>query len=79
MVAAGLTTVDGYSKLFVNADKSEYTVYSAEGLIQMHDYWAANAYSNHMWGKTYSISADIDATGHTWNSIFVIVGNNANK
>ncbi|MBR2026154.1 MAG: leucine-rich repeat protein [Alistipes sp.] len=76
---AGWTTVNGYSKLWVNADKSEYTVFSAEGLIQMHDYWAVNAYSNHMWGKTYSISADIDATGHTWNSVFVIVGNNANN
>ena len=79
VAVAGLTTVNGYSKLFVNADKSEYTVYSAEGLIQLHDYWAANAYSNHMWGKTYSIGADIDATGHTWNSVFVIVGNNANN
>ena len=76
---AGWTTVNGYSKLWVNADKSEYTVFSAEGLIQMHDYWAANAGSNHMWGKTYSIGADIDATGHTWNSVYVVVGNNANN
>ena len=79
VAVVGFTTVNGYSKLWVNADKSEYTVFSAEGLIQMHDYWAANAGSNHMWGKTYSIGADIDATGHTWNSIFVIVGNNANN
>ena len=71
-----LTPVANYSHLFT--DGTNYYVYDAIGLISMNRLWAANPYSNNMWNKSYNVMADIDATGYTWNNVFVVVGNNAN-
>ena len=73
---AALSTVAGYAGLYT--DGTNYYVYNAQGLISMNNFWAKNPYSNQMWGKSYNIMADIDATGYTWNSVFVIVGDNNN-
>ena len=71
-----LTMVAGYPELYT--DGTNYYVYTAEGLISMRNYWAANQYSNHMWGCSYNIMDNINATGYTWNEVYVVVGNNAN-
>ena len=71
-----LTPVANYNNLFT--DGTNYYVYDAIGLISMNRFWQANCMSNNMWGKSYNVMADIDATGYTWNNVFVVVGNNAN-
>lgn len=71
-----LAVVANYPHLFT--DGTNYYVYDAQGLIAMRDYWQANQYANKMWGCSYNIMADIDATGYTWNSVYVVVGHNGN-
>ena len=71
-----LAVVANYPHLFT--DGTNYYVYDAQGLIAMRDYWQANQYANKMWGCSYNIMADIDATGYTWNSVYVVVGWNGN-
>ncbi len=71
-----LTTVAGYPALYT--DGTNYYTYTATGLISMRNFWKANCYGNNMWGKSYNVMADIDATGYTWDEVWVVVGNNAN-
>lgn len=72
----GLVTVSGYAHLYT--DGTDYYVYDAEGLISMRNFWADNWGGNNMWGRSYNIMADINATGYTWNNVFVVVGSNDN-
>ena len=72
-----LTLVSNYPGLFT--DGTNYYVYDAQGLISMNNFWKANWSANHMWGRSYNIMADINATGYTWNEAYVVVGNNENN
>ena len=72
-----LTAVAGYSHLYT--DGTNYYVYDAQGLISLNNFWQANCYGNNMWGCSYNVMADIDATGYTWNEAYVVVGNNDNN
>ena len=59
-------------------DGTDYYTYTAEGLISMRNLWQVNWGGNSMWGRTYHVMADINATGYTWNEVWVVVGNNDN-
>ena len=72
-----LTAVANYPHLYT--DGTNYYVYDAEGLISMNNFWKANWIANNMWGCSYNVMADIDATGYTWNEAYVIVGSNDNN
>lgn len=72
-----LSLVTGYPHLYT--DGTNYYVYTAAGLISMRNFWADNQYGNNMWGKSYNVMADIDATGYTWNEVWVNVGSNDNN
>ncbi|MBQ8320492.1 MAG: hypothetical protein IJX81_06390 [Clostridia bacterium] len=73
---AKLEGVAGYAGLYT--DGTNYYVYTAQGLISMNKFWKVNWAANNMWGRSYNIMDDIDATGYTWNSVWVNVGNNDN-
>lgn len=72
----GLSTVAGYSHLYT--DGTNYYAYDATGLISMRNFWKANWCGNNMWGRSYNVMADIDATGYTWDNVWVNVGSNEN-
>ena len=58
---------------------NNYYVFDKAGLADLNAYFAANSMNNVLWSREYHIAADIDAAGYTWDSVFVIVGNNANN
>ena len=72
-----MAAVAGYPGLYT--DGTNYYVYDAQGLISLNNFWKANCYGNNMWGCSYNVMADIDATGYTWNEVYVIVGSNENN
>lgn len=72
-----LNLVSNYPGLFT--DGTNYYVYDAVGLISMRNFWKANSYANNMWGRSYNIMADIDATGYTWDEVWMVVGDNNNN
>lgn len=67
-----------YSDIYVDADGNMY-IYDINGLLSLNSYFKSNASANSVWGKTYNIMADIDATGNTWNSVYMVTGSNANN
>ena len=71
---AGYAEVAGYPGLYTN--DGEYFVFDAEGLMSLNKYFKANWGANHIY-QTYNIAADIDATGYTWDGVFIVTGNNA--
>ncbi len=71
-----VSEVSGYDNLYT--DGTNYYVYDAQGLISMRDFWKANWCGNNMWGRSYNVMNDIDATGFTWENVWVNVGNNDN-
>lgn len=46
-------------------------MYSAEGLMSLNAYFKTNWSSHAIWGKTYNVAADIDATGYTWETVWL--------
>ncbi len=72
-----MTEVPGYHALYT--DGTNYYAYDAEGLISMRNFWKANWCGNNMWNRSYNIINDIDATGYTWDNVWVNVGNNDNN
>ena len=70
------TLVNGYTALY-DID-GNYYVYNKKGLEELNLFFKNNAFANHLWTRSYNIAADIDANGFTWDSVYVIVGNNAN-
>ncbi|MBQ2874012.1 MAG: hypothetical protein IJE85_01810, partial [Bacteroidales bacterium] len=71
IVRRGYTAVAGYPNLYIETATSEYHVFDLDGLKDLHDFFAANSMANSTWGKTYNISADIDADGYTWEGIWM--------
>ena len=77
-VAVSTTTpvlVNGYTALY--SIDGNYYVYNKQGLEDLNNFFTTNAWANHLWTRSYNIGADIDANGFTWNSVYVVVGNNA--
>lgn len=52
--------------------KGNYYVYNAAGLQALKDWMDANSNKGAVWGKTYNIMADIDATNVTWTTKFMV-------
>ena len=72
----------GYEKLAnypnIYTKDGNYYVFGVAGLQDLNNYFTANSMNNHLWSIEYNIGADIDATGFTWNGVYVVVGNNDN-
>ena len=75
--AGGYTQHATYSNIWVK--DNNYYVFDKAGLADLNAYFAANSMNNVLWSREYHIAADIDASGYTWNSVYVVVGNNANN
>ena len=75
--AGGYTQHATYSNIWVK--DNIYYVFDKAGLADLNAYFAANSMNNVLWSREYHIAADIDAEGFTWNSVYVVVGNNANN
>ena len=75
--AGGFTKLAKYPNIWVK--DNNYYVFDKTGLADLNAYFAANCMGNDTWNHEYHIAADIDAEGFTWNSVFVVVGNNANN
>ena len=67
--------VNGYTALY--SIDGNYYVYNKQGLEELNNFFTTNAWANHLWTRSYNIGADIDANGFTWNSVYLVVGNNA--
>ena len=79
IVRRGYTAVAGYPNLYVDTVTSEYHVFDLDGLKDLHDFFYANKIANSTWGKTYNISADIDADGYTWEGIWMNTGSSTSN
>ena len=75
--AGGYAKHATYSNIWVK--DNNYYVFDKAGLADLNAYFAANCMGNDTWNHEYHIAADIDAEGFTWNSVYVVVGNNANN
>ena len=75
--AGGFTKLAKYPNIWVK--DNNYYVFDKAGLADLNAYFAANSMNNVLWSREYHIAADIDASGYTWNSVYVVVGNNANN
>ena len=75
--AGGYAKHATYSNIWVK--DNNYYVFDKAGLADLNAYFAANSMNNVLWSREYHIAADIDASGYTWNSVYVVVGNNANN
>ena len=74
---AAYTKLAGYPNIWVK--DNNYVVFDKEGLSDLNAYFVANWCGNDTWNHEYHIGADIDATGFTWNSVYLNVGNNGNN
>ena len=72
----GYTKLANYPNIYVK--DNGYYVFDVAGLKDLNNYFIANSMNNHLWSIEYNIGADIDATGFTWNGVYVVVGNNDN-
>ena len=75
--AAGCAPVANYPNIF--AKEGNYYVFSVAGLQDLNKYFKDNSMANSLWGHEYNIAADIDATGFTWDGVYVVVGYNGNN
>jgi hypothetical protein len=75
--AGGYTKHATYPNIWIK--DNNYYVFDKAGLADLNAYFAANSMNNVLWSREYHIAADIDAAGYTWDSVFVVVGNNANN
>ena len=75
--AGGYAKHATYSNIWLK--DNNYYVFDKAGLADLNAYFAANCMGNDTWNHEYHIAADIDAEGFTWNSVYVVVGNNANN
>ena len=67
--------VNGYTALY--SIDGNYYVYNKKGLEELNLFFKNNAIANHVWTRSYNIGADIDATGLTWDCVYINVGDNA--
>ena len=72
----GFTKLANYPNIWVK--DNNYYVFDKAGLAELNNFFKTNAIANHLWTRSYNIGADIDATGFTWDSVYLVVGNNAN-
>lgn len=74
VVRAGYTQLAGYPNIWVK--DNNFYVYDLDGLKDLQKFFADNSMANSVWGRTYNICEDIDATGYTWNGVYMITGDN---
>ena len=69
---ATVTKKDG---LYTDAS-GNYYIFDAAELSKLNQYFTDGAYGHAIWGKTYNIMADIDASDVTWKSVKLNTPNN---
>ena len=74
---AGYAPVANYPNIF--AKEGNYYVFSVAGLRDLNNYFKTNWCGNNTWTPEYNIAADIDATGFTWDGVYLNVGWNGNN
>lgn len=70
--------IEGYNAILKYLNTGEYHIFNLEGLKQLNQFFKDNYSANDTWDRSYNISADIDATGFTWESVWMNVGSNDN-
>ena len=48
-----------------------YGIFNADGLMAFKNHISANAFAHSIWGKTFTLLSDIDATGLTWSTVML--------
>ena len=71
----GGQSLAGYPSIFVK--DNEYMIFNLAGLKDLNKFFKDKCMANDTWGRTYSIGANIDATGYTWEGVYVVTGSNA--
>ena len=74
---AGYEKLTNYPNVFVK--DGNYYVFGVAGLRDLNNYFKANWCGNNTWTPEYNIAADIDATGFTWDGVYLNVGWNGNN
>ena len=74
---ADYETLANYPNIFVK--EGNYYVFGIAGLNDLNNYFKANWCGNNTWTPEYNIAADIDATGFTWDGVYLNVGWNGNN
>ena len=72
--ATNNTTVNGviYNRVedgLYKDEKDNLFIYNANGLKAFNAYMTTNAYAHKIWGATFTLLNDIDASGITWNNM----------
>ena len=74
VVRVGYTKLANYPNIWVK--DNNYYVFDKAGLAELNNFFKANSNANHVWTRSYNIGADIDATGFTWDCVYMVVGSN---
>ena len=74
---AGYEKLANYPNILVK--EGNYYVFGVAGLNDLNNYFKANWCGNNTWTPEYNIAADIDATGFTWDGVYLNVGWNGNN
>ena len=74
---AGYEKLANYPNILVK--EGNYYVFGVAGLEDLNNYFKANWCGNNTWTPEYNIAADIDATGFTWDGVYLNVGWNGNN
>ncbi|MBR5594778.1 MAG: hypothetical protein IKW47_00605 [Alistipes sp.] len=74
---AGYEKLANYPNILVK--EGNYYVFGVAGLEDLNKYFKANWCGNSTWTPEYNIAADIDATGFTWDGVYLNVGWNGNN
>ena len=74
VVRVGYTKLANYPNIWVK--DNNYYVFDKAGLAELNNFFKANSIANHVWTRSYNIGADIDATGFTWDCVYMVVGSN---
>ena len=74
---AGYEKLANYPNILVK--EGNYYVFGVAGLEDLNNYFKANWCGNNTWTPEYNIAADIDATGFTWEGVYLNVGWNGNN
>lgn len=70
----GFTKLANYPNIWVK--DNNYYVFDKDGLAELNNFFKANSIANHVWTRSYNIGADIDATGFSWDCVYMVVGSN---
>ena len=68
LVVDGTELTKSADGLCIDAD-GNYYIYNAAGLQSLNNLFSDGAFGHAIWGKTYNVMADIDASDLTWSTV----------